>query len=118
LKSEKIASFLSVPAPHTFHIVHSDADQHVVKLEHVARSTVRINGGFFALRSEIFEYMNPGEELILEPFQRLIAKRELVAVPYDGFWQNMDTFKDKIQLDEMLAKGNAPWQVWQRDVTT
>ena len=114
LKSEKIASFLSVPAPHTFHIVHSDADQHVVKLEHVARSPVRINGGFFALRSEIFEYMNPGEELILEPFQRLIAKRELVAVPYDGFWQNMDTFKDKLQLDEMAAQGRAPWQVWDK----
>ena len=110
----KIASFLSVPAPHTFHIVHADPDGHVLRLEHVTRSPVRINGGFFALRSEIFDYMNEGEELVIEPFSRLIERRELISVAYDGFWQNMDTFKDKIQLDEMLSLGRAPWQVWQR----
>lgn len=111
-KSGKVACFVSVPAPHTFHIVHADADQHVTKIEHVTRSPVRINGGFFALRQEIFEFMNPGEELVIEPFARLIERKELLAVPYDGFWQNMDTFKDKIQLDEQLSKGRAPWQVW------
>lgn len=111
-KRGKIATFVSVPAPHTFHIVHSDHEQHVTKIEHVTRSPVRINGGFFALRQEIFDYMNPGEELVIEPFARLMERRELLAVPYDGFWQNMDTFKDKIQLDEMLSKGRAPWQVW------
>lgn len=59
-----IASFVSVPAPHTFHIVHADAQDHLTKLEHVTRSPVRINGGFFALRSEIFDYLKPGEEQI------------------------------------------------------
>ena len=111
-KRGKIACFLSVPAPHTFHIVHSDADEHVLQLEHVARSPVRINGGFFALRREIFDYMNEGEELVIEPFTRLIERRELLAVAYDGFWQNMDTFKDKLQLDDMVTHGHAPWQVW------
>jgi len=111
-KRGKTACFLTVPAPHTFHIVHSDAEQHVQRLEHVTRSPVRINGGFFVLRREIFDVMNPGEELVIEPFSRLIEKRELIAVPYDGFWQNMDTFKDKIQLDEMVGRGHAPWQVW------
>jgi glucose-1-phosphate cytidylyltransferase len=113
-KRNKTACFLSVPAPHTFHIVHADSDHYVSRLEHVARSPVRINGGFFVLRREIFDHMNPGEELVLEPFARLIEKRELIAVPYDGFWQNMDTFKDKIQLDELVSRGNAPWQVWKR----
>jgi glucose-1-phosphate cytidylyltransferase len=111
-REEDIACFLSVPAPHTFHIIHADRENYVSKLEHVARSTVRINGGFFILRREIFEYMNPGEELVSEPFERLIEKRKLIAVPHDGFWQNMDTFKDKIQLDEMVSRGRAPWQVW------
>ena len=41
---------------------------------------------------------------MLEPFDRLIAKKELLAYPFDGFWRNMDTFKDKMELDEMLAK--------------
>ena len=113
VKRDKIACFLSVPAPHTFHIVHADEAHHVVKLELVARSPLRINVGFFALRREIFEYMNPGEELVSEPFARLIEKRQVLAVPYDGFWRNMDTFKDKVQLDEMVEKNQAPWKVWE-----
>jgi glucose-1-phosphate cytidylyltransferase len=111
-KRKKVASFLSVPAPHTFHIVHADAENHATKLEHVTESSVRINGGFFVLRKEIFECLMPGEELIIEPFQRLMANKQLLAVPYNGFWRNMDTFKDKMQLDEVLAQGNGPWQVW------
>jgi glucose-1-phosphate cytidylyltransferase len=107
-----IASFVSVPAPHTFHIVHADAQDHLVKLEHVTRSPVRINGGFFALRKEIFDYLQPGEELVIEAFSRLVEKRQVLAVPHDGFWQNMDTFKDKLQLDEMMSRGHAPWQAW------
>lgn len=111
---DKVACFLSVPAPHTFHIVHTGDDDLVTDLELIARSPVRINGGFFVLRREIFDVMNPGEELVVEPFGRLIERQELVAVQYDGFWQNMDTFKDKIQLDEIEAKGHPPWQVWHR----
>ncbi len=114
LKRNKAACFLSVPAPHTFHIVHSDAENNVTKLEHVGSSTVRINAGFFVLRTDIFDYMQPGEELVAEPFDRLMAKKQLLAVPYDGFWRNMDTFKDKIQLDELMSGGHAPWQVWLR----
>ena len=111
---QAIASFVSVPAPHTFHIVHADEQDHLLKLEHVTRSPVRINGGFFALRSEIFDYLKPGEELVIEAFNRLIEKRQVLAVPHDGFWQNMDTFKDKLQLDEMVARGHAPWQIWDK----
>jgi glucose-1-phosphate cytidylyltransferase len=111
-KRKKVACFLSVPAPHTFHIVHADAEQFATRLEHVAQSPVRINAGFFALRGEIFDYMKPGEDLVIEPFQRLMAERQLIAVPHDGFWRNMDTFKDKMQLDEMVAQGDVPWQVW------
>lgn len=113
----KIACFLSVPAPHTFHIVQADADNQVTRLEAVAKSPVRINGGFFVLRREIFDYMRPGEDLVREPFDRLIEKRQLLAAPYDGFWRNMDTFKDKMMLDDLLAHGHAPWQVWQERFT-
>jgi glucose-1-phosphate cytidylyltransferase len=110
----KVACFISIPAPHTFHIVQTDAEHHATKLELVAESPVRVNGGFFVFRREIFDYMRPGEELVVEPFSRLMQKRELIAVPYDGFWRNMDTFKDKMQLDELVARGEVPWQVWRR----
>ncbi len=114
-KRNKIASFINVPAPHTFHIVHSDAEHHAVRFELVRQSPVRINGGFFVFRREIFDHLRPGEELVVEPFQRLMAMKQLLAIPFDGFWQNMDTFKDKMQLDELLSQGRASWQVWQRD---
>lgn len=110
--SEDVAQFLTVPAPHTFHIVHSDPDGYVNRLEHIARSPVRVNAGFFVLRREIFDYMRPGDELVTDTFDRLIESRLLRGVHYEGFWQNMDTFKDKVRLDEIAASGRAPWQVW------
>jgi glucose-1-phosphate cytidylyltransferase len=112
LKRDKIASFLSVRVPQTFHIVHADAEDNVHKLEYVGDSPLRINGGYFVLRKEIFDFMKEGEELIVQPFQRLMAKRQVVGVPYDGFWRSMDTFRDKTELDELVSRGKAPWQVW------
>ncbi|HET6148175.1 MAG TPA: sugar phosphate nucleotidyltransferase [Polyangia bacterium] len=113
-KRGKKASFVSVAAPHTFHIVHADAEQQVTKLEAVGRSVVRVNGGFFAFKTEIFNYIREKEDLVLEPFDRLMAERQLLAYPYDGFWRNMDTFKDKMDLDDLLAHDKAPWQVWKK----
>ena len=112
VRRQKIACFLSVPAPHTFHIVRADPDNHVSALEAVGRSVVRINGGFFALRQAIFEYLHEGEDLVLEPFDRLMAKRELIVHPHDGFWRSMDTFKDRQELEDLWGQARAPWTVW------
>jgi glucose-1-phosphate cytidylyltransferase len=112
LKRDKTACFLSVRVPQTFHIVHADAENNVNKLEFVGDSPLRINGGYFVLRREIFDYMNENEELIVQPFQRLMQKRQVVGVPHDGFWRSMDTFRDKVELDELLSHGRAPWQLW------
>jgi glucose-1-phosphate cytidylyltransferase len=111
-KRSKVAQFLSVRVPQTFHIVHTDSEHHATQLEFVGDSSVRINGGYFVLRREIFDHMNPGEELVVEPFHRLMAKKQLLAVPFDGFWRSMDTFRDKTELDELLDKGPGPWQRW------
>ncbi len=116
LARDKIACFLTVPVPHTFHIVHTNGGGEVTGLEPVATSAVRINAGFFALRREIFKYMNPGEELVREPFERLIKEQRLLAYPYDGFWRAMDTFKDKLELDKIAAGADPPWQVWKQPV--
>jgi glucose-1-phosphate cytidylyltransferase len=77
----------------------------------LSRTDIWINGGFFAMRNEIFRHVRPGEELVREPFQRLIEKKALLAYKYTGFWQCMDTFKDKQHLEE-LNQGAAPWKVW------
>jgi glucose-1-phosphate cytidylyltransferase len=112
VRRKKTACFLSVPAPHTFHIIQADADHYVTALEAVGRSVVRINGGFFALRQEIFEHLHEGEDLVLEPFDRLIARRELIVYPHDGFWRSMDTFKDRQDLEDLWSQGKPPWKMW------
>jgi glucose-1-phosphate cytidylyltransferase len=107
----KIASFVSVRPPHSYHIVSAQGDV-VNKIQHINKSSIRINGGFFALRAEIFDYLRDGEELVEQPFQRLIDEEQLIAYPYDGFWASMDTFKDKQQLEDLHTQGTAPWEVW------
>ena len=73
-----------------------------------------INGGFFVMRPAIFKYIHEGEELVEKPFGRLVSERKLLAYRWDGFWQCMDTFKDKIGFDRMEARGECPWMVWKR----
>jgi len=108
----RVASMLSVPAPQSVHMINSDKSGLVQSIEHVSNTVLRVNGGFFAFRREIFDYLREGEELVDEPFQRLIKARQLIAYEHDGFWLAMDTFKDKQQFEAMLASGNTPWQVW------
>ena len=83
----------------------------------LSRSDIWINGGFFAMRNEILRYIRPGDDLLSGPFQRLIEKRALLAYKYTGFWQCMDTFKDKQRLEE-LNHSTAPWKVWHQSATT
>jgi glucose-1-phosphate cytidylyltransferase len=111
-KSGKVASFLCVRPNISYHLVSLNGGGLVTDIEDVSRSSMRINGGYFVFKKDIFKYLKDGEELVHEPFQRLIAEQELVAHQYDGFWACMDTFKDKQHLDDLYAKGNAPWQVW------
>lgn len=111
----EVAAFLSVRPTYTFHIVETDDNRVVESIHHVHDSDLRINGGFFLFRREIFDYIQPGEELVERPFQRLIAARLLVAYRYDGFWAPMDTLKDKQVLDELEATGRPPWGVWLRE---
>lgn len=109
--SNSIASMLLVQPTASFDIVYTESQGAVKEIRPITRTDFWINGGFFVMRREIFQYMQPGEELIREPFQRLIDKQALLAYKYSGFWQCMDTFKDKQHLEE-LNQGAAPWKVW------
>jgi glucose-1-phosphate cytidylyltransferase len=112
--SGKVASFLAVPPSQSFHLVSMDAEDHVTALRPVGKSGLLINGGFFAFRQEIFDYIEPGEELVLAPFARLIEQRRLLAYRYDRFWC-MDTFKEQQELTDLCNAGAAPWEVWKDD---
>lgn len=108
------ATFLAVHPAQTFHVVGMENSGTVRTIEAVMQADVWMNGGFFVLRNEIFDYMRPGEDLVDEPFERLIRDEQLHGHRYSGgFWQAMDTFKDRMQLEDMYAAGNPPWQVWE-----
>lgn len=110
--SKAVASFAAMRPAQSFHVVRSDADSVVTQLSLLGSDDFQINAGFFAFRANIFDYINDGEELVEEPFQRLIGERRLMTYRHTGFWQPMDTFKDKITLDRLDARGTCPWMVW------
>lgn len=109
--SDAVASLLLVKPTASFDLVKAGDDSLVEGVTALTCSDVWVNGGFFVIRKEIFRYLGPGEELVREPFQRLIEQRALLAYRYSGFWQCMDTFKDKQVLEE-LDQTVAPWKVW------
>jgi len=111
-QQDSVATFLGVRPRQSFHLVGTDGGGLVTDLKPIADAGLWMNGGFFVLRSEIFQNMRDGEELVLEPFQRLMVQKKLSIFQYEGFWGCMDTFKEKQALDEMVAAGNRPWEVW------
>jgi glucose-1-phosphate cytidylyltransferase len=108
----KVASFLCVRPNYSFHLVRFDGAQVVTSVDAITSSDVWINGGFFVFRSDVFDYMREGEDLVQEPLHRLIDQEQLVAYRYEGFWAPMDTLKEKQELEGMLERGNGPWRVW------
>lgn len=109
-----VASFLAVPSPQSFHALHGDDHGVVTGFGPMNENPFWINAGFFCLRPEIFAHIEDGDELVEQPFQRLIAQRKLGVHRYRGFWQAMDTFKDKITYDRMEGRGECPWMVWKQ----
>ena len=91
-------------------VVESDPDGVVRSIEDLQQADVWINGGFYVFRRDVLDEINPGEELVIEPFRRLIEREELIAYRYEGFWEPMDTIKDKQRLDALVEGGNAPWR--------
>jgi len=108
------ACFASVRSAHSFHTVRASQDGMVNGMGAMNEGELWLNGGFFALRQEIFDHIHEGEELVVEPFARLIEKQQLFTYQHHGFWQAMDTFKDKITFDRMDARGDCPWALWRK----
>jgi glucose-1-phosphate cytidylyltransferase len=107
--SGKTGIFVSVRPPVEYHVVRADRNGLVRSVERLADADVWINGGFFVFRRDIFGAIEPGEDLVYEPFARLIEQGDLLAYKYEGFWEAMDTIKDKQRLDAIVESGRIPW---------
>lgn len=113
--SKAVGSFLSVKPNLSYHTVTTGEKHIVTDMKPFKACDIRINGGFFIFRNAIFDYIKDEEELVMEPFYRLIGEGKLIAYPYDGFWGCVDTYKDKQILDDLYDEGNASWEVWKNN---
>jgi glucose-1-phosphate cytidylyltransferase len=104
---------LAVPPQDSFHVIQCDGDGRLTGIEPVADMDMRINGGYFILRREIFNYLNPGEDLVTDTFTRVVRDGKFRAVPFDGFWAPMDTLKERAALEAMHRSGHRPWALWE-----
>ncbi len=113
-QTDAVASFMAARSSQSFHVADVADDGYVTGIDALSESGLWINAGFFIFRREMFSYMQPGEDLVHQPFMRLIQQRRLLGHRYHGFWMPMDTFKEKQVLDDLHAQGGAPWELWNR----
>lgn len=111
----KTATISAVTVGQRFGILDMDVDNSIRQFrEKDSSDGSRVNGGFMVLEPEIFEYLEDDETVFeKEPLEALAAKRELKAYNYNGFWQCMDTKREKDKLEAMWESGEAPWKVWE-----
>lgn len=115
-KRSAYVSFLSVqPSSSSLDTVHLGDDETVKEVRCMKDSNIWVNGGYFVLSKDVFRYLQPGEELVYEPMKRMISEGKVWSRRHNGFWQCMDTFKDKQILDELEASGEAPWCIWKNE---
>ena len=111
----KIATMGSVFPPARFGALCIEEDNRISNfIEKPRGDNAYINGGFFILNKEIFNYLDDREDLVFErePLEKLAKDNELMAFKHEGFWQCMDTQRDKFLLEDLWAKGTAPWKNW------
>jgi glucose-1-phosphate cytidylyltransferase len=108
-----IATVTAVQAPGRFGALELAGDKISAFREKPLGDGAWINGGFFVLSPRVFDYLD-GDDTVWEqnPLRRLAADGELSSYRHDGFWQPMDTLREKNYLEELWAEGRAAWKVW------
>lgn len=108
----KTATVTVVKPLSPFGMVQIDSDNLITEFREKPILDYWINGGFFVFNSDIFEYIERNDTLEKEVFERLVKDKQLCAYKHKGFWRCMDSYKDKLDLDEMLKKGETGWVIW------
>lgn len=112
--TDAVGSLLAVSPQDSFHVVRIDSDHLITEFQPVAEMDMRINGGYFVLRQGIFDYLNEGEDLVMNACVRAAVDEKMRAVPYDGFWAPMDTLKERAQLEDLHRRRVSPWALWDK----
>jgi glucose-1-phosphate cytidylyltransferase len=114
LATDAVGSLLAVSPQDSFHVVDFDEQRRVRGFTPAATMRLRINGGYFVLRQTIFDYLNEGDDLVMDGCARAAADGRMLAVPYDGFWAPMDTLKERSALEQMYHSQRSPWMLWKQ----
>lgn len=115
LRGDAVASLIAIRPPQSYHRLRFSDDALLTSIEPVGESDIWLNGGYFIFRQSIFDFIEPGDELVAAPFERLAKERKILVHKHEGFFAPMDTFKDKENLDRRYEEGNAPWVVWKSE---
>lgn len=109
----KIATLTATNVNQRFGVLDLDVNNSVNAFKEKISDGSKINIGYMVLNPEIFKYID-GDETVFEkqPLVELAEKKQLMAYIHDGFWQCMDTKREKDMLEEMWKSGNAPWKLW------
>jgi glucose-1-phosphate cytidylyltransferase len=110
--STATVSLLAVPPVSTHHVIEIGEDALVTAVRDVHELMQWENGGYFVMRQGIFDALREGEDMVPQAFLRLVDQGALLAQRYNGFWRAADTFKDRVELEEMVASRKARWMVW------
>ncbi|MFC7877424.1 glucose-1-phosphate cytidylyltransferase [Isoptericola sp. NPDC057391] len=113
LRTDAVGSLMAVPPQDSFHVVRYDPDGRMRDLEPVADMSMCINGGYFVLRQGIFDYLDEGDDLVMDGCVRAARDGRFRVHPYSGFWAPMDTLKERAALEERNRTGDRPWAVWE-----
>ncbi len=111
--SNRLATLTGVQPPGRFGVLSLDGNDIVAFKEKPVGDGSWINGGFFVLEPEVFNYLD-GDKCVFErePLEKLAAERQLRIFRHSGFWRPMDTLRDKMQLEALWESGKAPWKIW------
>ena len=105
----KLATVTAVRPPARFGELVLKDGQVMAFTEKPQTSAGWINGGFFVFEPGVFDYLDDSSSLERGPLERLAAERQLMAFRHDGFWQPMDTLREKHLLEDLWQRGDAPW---------
>ncbi len=111
-QTDAVAQFLAVKPQDSFHVVDIDHDGRVNGLISVADMSMCINGGYFVLRQGIFDYLDEGDDLVMDGCVKAARAGRVRAVRYPGFWAPMDTLKERTALEDLHKHGVSPWALW------
>ncbi len=117
-KKGKYATMTAIQPGGRFGVLEIDRNSNIKRFTEKAKEDGGwINGGFMVLEPEIFEYLNDAPNLVFErdPLENIAKDGQLMAYKHNGFWQCMDTMRDRILLEHMIEARQAPWMVWDNE---